>query len=136
MNIYLFMRRPRLTAPEHVDHALYHCLSRVVDRRKVLGEAEKEQFVRLMRLYEKLYRVPFGTDPFSNRTPSRPERVPPHSMAHLPAQGPERTPIPGSGSRPALRFLFQAPPRLRGSPAAPLVASSPRRFGLDLRFLD
>ena len=55
MNIYMFMRRPRLTAPEHVDHALYHCMSRVVDRRKVLGEAEKEQFVRLMRLYEKLY---------------------------------------------------------------------------------
>jgi len=33
--------------------AIYHCLSRVVDRRFVLGDAEREQFVRYMRLYER-----------------------------------------------------------------------------------
>ena len=32
--------------------AIYHCISRVVDRRFVLGPAEKEQFVRYMRAYE------------------------------------------------------------------------------------
>lgn len=49
------MRRPRLKCPEHVEHAIYHCVSRVVDRRKVLGREEKEQLVRYMRLYERLY---------------------------------------------------------------------------------
>ena len=49
------MRRPRLKAPEHFDHAIYHCVSRVVDRQLVLQEAEREQFIRLMRLYERLY---------------------------------------------------------------------------------
>jgi REP element-mobilizing transposase RayT len=33
--------------------AIYHCLSRVVDRRFVLGDAEREQFVRYMRVYER-----------------------------------------------------------------------------------
>src|SRR5210317_576409 len=37
--------------------AIYHCLSRVVDRRFVLGEAEKEQFVRYMRDYERFCQV-------------------------------------------------------------------------------
>src|SRR5210317_1433631 len=37
--------------------AIYHCLSRVVDRRFVLGEAEKDQFVRYMRLYERFCQV-------------------------------------------------------------------------------
>jgi REP element-mobilizing transposase RayT len=32
--------------------AIYHCVSRVVDRRFVLGAPEKEQFTRYMRLYE------------------------------------------------------------------------------------
>lgn len=32
--------------------AIYHCISRVVDRQFVLGEAEKEQFVAYMRTYE------------------------------------------------------------------------------------
>ena len=49
------MRRPRLKAPEHFESAIYHCVSRVVNREHVLGEMEKEQFVRLMRLYERLY---------------------------------------------------------------------------------
>ena len=29
--------------------AIYHCISRVVDRQFVLGDAEREQFVRYMR---------------------------------------------------------------------------------------
>lgn len=37
--------------------ALYHCLSRVVDRRFVLGKEEKEQFVAYMRLYEHFSQV-------------------------------------------------------------------------------
>jgi putative transposase len=49
------MRRPRLLAPDGFSHAIYHCVSRVVDRAKVLGKAEKEQFIRYMRLYEKLF---------------------------------------------------------------------------------
>jgi len=34
------------------EPAIYHCVSRVVDRRKVLGAEEREQFVRYMRQYE------------------------------------------------------------------------------------
>ncbi|WP_307832963.1 transposase [Roseibacillus ishigakijimensis] len=37
--------------------AYYHCVSRVVNRDFVLGEDEKAQFYRLMRLYEKLYHL-------------------------------------------------------------------------------
>ena len=33
--------------------AIYHCISRVVDRRFVLGGAEKDQFVHYMRTYER-----------------------------------------------------------------------------------
>ena len=32
--------------------AYYHCVSRVVDRRFIFGDEEREHFVRLMRLYE------------------------------------------------------------------------------------
>lgn len=49
------MRRPRLLAPDGFSHAIYHCVSRVVDRSKVLGRSEKEQFLRYMRMYEKLF---------------------------------------------------------------------------------
>ena len=56
MNTFLMPRSPRLLAPWVCDPeagpALYHCISRIVNREKVLGEAEKEEFVRLMRLYE------------------------------------------------------------------------------------
>src|SRR5690606_4270861 len=38
-----------------VPKAFYHCVSRVVNRDFVLGEQEKEQFVKFMRLYERLY---------------------------------------------------------------------------------
>ena len=37
--------------------AIYHCLSRVVDRRFVLGPAEREQFVRYLRTYERFCAV-------------------------------------------------------------------------------
>jgi len=37
--------------------AIYHCISRVVDRRFVLGEVEKEQFVEYMRIYEQFCQV-------------------------------------------------------------------------------
>jgi putative transposase len=39
------MRQARLKAPEHHPVAYYHCISRVVGRRFVLGDAEREQFV-------------------------------------------------------------------------------------------
>ena len=48
------MRRPRLLAPASCTHAIYHCVSRVVDRRKIFHKAEKEQFVKYMRVYERL----------------------------------------------------------------------------------
>lgn len=47
------MRQSRIKAPAHLAAAYYHCVSRVVDRQFVFGEPEKEEFVRLMRLYEK-----------------------------------------------------------------------------------
>ena len=37
--------------------AIYHCISRVVDRRFAFGDAEKEKFVVLMRLYERFCQV-------------------------------------------------------------------------------
>jgi len=37
--------------------ALYHCVSRVVDRRKVLGAEERSKFVEFMREYEAFCRV-------------------------------------------------------------------------------
>jgi hypothetical protein len=37
--------------------AIYHCVTRVVNREFVLGEEEKEHFVSLMRLYERFCRV-------------------------------------------------------------------------------
>ena len=49
------MRRPRLKAPADFLSAIYHCVSRVVDRQFVLQDVEKEQFVRFMRMYEALF---------------------------------------------------------------------------------
>ncbi len=53
------MRQRRLKAPanSYVDTAYYHCVSRVVNREFVFGDVEKEQFVRFMRLYERLCEV-------------------------------------------------------------------------------
>jgi hypothetical protein len=46
------MRQARCKADPRSETAYYHCISRVVDRRFVLEEEEKEHFVRLMRGYE------------------------------------------------------------------------------------
>ena len=46
------MRQPRLKIEEGAPVAFYHCVSRVVDRNFVLGDLEKEHFVKLMRGYE------------------------------------------------------------------------------------
>lgn len=43
------MRTSRLKAPADAAAAYYHCISRVVDRRKIFGDPEREVFVRLMR---------------------------------------------------------------------------------------
>ena len=79
----LVMRRRRLKAPEYFEHATYHCVSRVVDRQFVLQEAEREQFIRYMRLYERLYGLEVITfcvmsDHFHIlvRVPARPATLP------------------------------------------------------------
>ncbi|NNC88828.1 MAG: chemotaxis protein CheW [Akkermansiaceae bacterium] len=41
----------------HGKPAIYHCTSRIVDRQRLLGGDEKEQFVRLMRRYEAFSQV-------------------------------------------------------------------------------
>ena len=49
------MRRARFLAPwkdSAVKPAIYHCISRVVDRRFVLGHAEREHFRMFMRMQE------------------------------------------------------------------------------------
>ena len=49
------MRRSRWLAPwkdSLVKPAIYHCVSRVVDRRFVFGDAEREQFRIYLRMYE------------------------------------------------------------------------------------
>jgi REP element-mobilizing transposase RayT len=49
------MRRPRLLASEGFRHAIYHCVSRVVNREMVFGDREKAQFAQYLRLYAKLF---------------------------------------------------------------------------------
>ncbi len=47
------MRQPRFISPwAETDSAIYHCVSRVVDRQFVFGREEKDVFVRMMREYE------------------------------------------------------------------------------------
>ncbi|MBK1830287.1 transposase [Verrucomicrobiaceae bacterium R5-34] len=47
------MRQPRFISPTaETDSSLYHCISRVVDRQYILGRAEKDMFVQMMRDYE------------------------------------------------------------------------------------
>ena len=49
------MRRSRWLVPwkkSLVKPAIYHCISRVVDRRFVFGDAEREQFRIFLRMYE------------------------------------------------------------------------------------
>ncbi len=49
------MRQARLKAPKDHAEAYYHCVSRVVDRRFIFGDEEKEAFVQMMRKYERFY---------------------------------------------------------------------------------
>ncbi len=46
------MRQARVKISSAGDAAIYHCVSRVVDRRFIFGLAEKERFVQLLREYE------------------------------------------------------------------------------------
>ncbi|MGJ8678566.1 MAG: transposase [Akkermansiaceae bacterium] len=47
------MRQSRFISPfAEKESSIYHCVSRVVDRRFVLGAEEKDVFVRMMRQYE------------------------------------------------------------------------------------
>ena len=46
------MRQSRMKVSSTTDAAVYHCLSRVVDRRFILQEAEKEMFLQFLREYE------------------------------------------------------------------------------------
>ena len=78
------MRQPRFLAPWKDDPegkaAVYHCISRVVDRQYVLKRPEKEQFVKYMRLYERFcgvrirsYSVMCNHFHLMVEVPSRPE---------------------------------------------------------------
>ena len=51
------MRQGRLKFPADRPVGHYHCISRIVDRRFIFEEAEKEEFVRLMREYEAFCQV-------------------------------------------------------------------------------
>ena len=46
------MRQGRIKAPEEPAFAVYHCINRIVDRRFVLGEVEKQKFFDFTREYE------------------------------------------------------------------------------------
>ncbi|WP_205618985.1 transposase, partial [Rubritalea marina] len=49
------MSSPRTLAPwagKELRPAIYHCVSRVVDRQFLFGDREKSKFVEIMRLYE------------------------------------------------------------------------------------
>jgi REP element-mobilizing transposase RayT len=77
------MRRARLKAAEDASTGYYHCLSRVVDRRFILEEVEKEHFVGLMRECEAFCEVAVLTYcVMSNHfhvlveVPRRPEKLP------------------------------------------------------------
>jgi len=47
------MSRARLESTRSQTAGCYHCVSRIVNRRPLLGEAEREHFVLLMREYER-----------------------------------------------------------------------------------
>ena len=47
------MRQCRFLSPSaETSVSLYHCVSRVVDRRFIFGREEKDVFVKMMREYE------------------------------------------------------------------------------------
>ena len=46
------MRMARIKIESKNDRAVYHCVSRIVDRRFIFGEVEKNMFVQFLREYE------------------------------------------------------------------------------------
>ena len=51
------MRRPRLKAPTEFPVGFYHCISRVVERRFLFAESDKDRFVSLLHECERFCRV-------------------------------------------------------------------------------
>ena len=51
------MGKPRCLAPSEFGAGYYHTVSRILGRRFLLAEQEKRDFLRLMRIYERLGRV-------------------------------------------------------------------------------
>ena len=49
------MAKPRAFIHPDSQSGVFHVISRIVDRRMVLGEAEKEAFVGMMRAFEALH---------------------------------------------------------------------------------
>ena len=45
------MRQARKRADEREHYGYYHCIARVVDRKFLFGDEEKEHLVRLMKRY-------------------------------------------------------------------------------------
>ena len=77
------MRQTRMKIPSGEDRAVYHCLSRIVDRRFIFEEVEKETFVQFLREYEQFCGVQVLTFcVMSNHfhvlveVPKRPEMLP------------------------------------------------------------
>ena len=77
------MRTARWKVPEEAERGFYHCVSRIVDRRFVIREAEKEHFVSLMREYEEFCEVKVLTHCIMSNhfhilveVPHRPPRLP------------------------------------------------------------
>ena len=77
------MRQARMKISSKEDRAVYHCISRVVDRRFIFGPGEKERFVELMREYEQFCGVQVLTYCLMSNhfhilveVPKRPETLP------------------------------------------------------------
>ena len=77
------MRRPRLKALPTTPRAHYHCLSRVVDRQRIMGPHEKEHFAALLRECEEFCEVRVLTFCLMSNhfhilleVPRKPERLP------------------------------------------------------------
>ena len=51
------MAKPRIFTNPETQAGVYHCVSRVVDRRFIFGEAEKEMFNGMMRAFAAFHQV-------------------------------------------------------------------------------
>jgi REP element-mobilizing transposase RayT len=78
------MRKPRLKVSIDVPEGYYHCVSRVVDRRFIFREVEKQKFAALMRECEAFCRVQVLTYALMSNhfhvlvaVPRRPDTLPP-----------------------------------------------------------